>query len=116
MAELSSQLKKRSHELREANRKVEDIRATLDCSWSLAQKNAASTAARLVSALDEECKLSTKAHLLLPVNDEAAADNEKKKHRNTSSPGSGSSSSSGSSRHRHSHHTSNTDNQHWLLG
>ena len=47
---MSVQVKKKSHELSEANRKVEDMRETLDCTWSILQKMAPSSG--LLQALD----------------------------------------------------------------
>ena len=38
VAELSSQVKKKSHALGEAARKVGDMRQTLDCTWTIVQK------------------------------------------------------------------------------
>ena len=115
MSELSSKLKKTGHELSEAHRKVEDMRQTLDCSWSLLQKYSGTSGAALVSELDRECKLSTKAHLLLAVNDEAAV--ERKSSSSSSTPAANVPVvTSSSNRHRHSHHVSNNDRQHWLLG
>ena len=87
------------------------MRQTLDCSWSVVQKYSGTRGATLLSDLDRECKLSTKAHLLLAVNDEAAVD--KKKKTSSSSPAAA---GSAGTRHRHSHHVSNNDRQHWLLG
>ena len=69
----------------------------------------------LVSELDRECGLSSKAHLLLAVNDEAAADL-----RTRPRPGSAAQPPAPPpappTRHRHSHHVANNDRQHWLLG
>ena len=73
MAELNSLVKKKGHEVSEANRKVDDMVETLDCTWSVVQKSAGvGGGALLLSELDRECALSSKAHLLLAVNDEAA--------------------------------------------
>ena len=89
------------------------MRQTLDCSWSVVQKYSGTRGATLLSDLDRECKLSTKAHLLLAVNDEAAVDKKKKTSSSSSSPAAA---GSAGTRHRHSHHVSNNDRQHWLLG
>ena len=116
MAELSSQLKKKGHELSEAHRKVGDMRETLDCTWSIVQKSGGAGAS-LLSDLDTECKLANKAHLLLAVNDEAAV--ERKKEKKTAAAAAASTPTRAppaQTRHRHSHHVSNNDRQHWLLG
>ena len=103
-------MKKKGHEASEANRKVDDMVETLDCTWSVVQRSAGAGlggGAVLLSELDRECALSSKAHLLLAVNDEAAGSE-----RRTERPPAPSS----QPRHRHSHHVTNTDRQHWLLG
>ena len=91
------------------------MRQTLDCSWSVVQKYSGTRGATLLSDLDRECKLSTKAHLLLAVNDEAAVDKKKKSSSPPAAAGVTTAGSAGN-RHRHSHHVSNNDRQHWLLG
>ena len=113
MAELSSQLKKKGHELSEAHRKVGDMRETLDCTWSIVQKSGGGGTS-LLSDLDTECKLANKAHLLLAVNDEAAV--ERKKEKIVSASATPTRAPATQTRHRHSHHVSNNDRQHWLLG
>ena len=109
VAELNSLVKKKGHEASEANRKVDDMVETLDCTWSVVQKSAGAGlggGAVLLSELDRECSLGSKAHLLLAVNDEASGTE-----RRTDRPP-----ASSQPRHRHSHHVTNNDRQHWLLG
>lgn len=100
----------------EANRKVDDMVETLDCTWSVVQKSVGAGigggGALLLSELDRECALSSKAHLLLAVNDEAAG-TERRTER-TERPERPQ--APAQPRHRHSHHVSNNDRQHWLLG
>lgn len=117
VTELSSQLKKKNHELLETSRKLSEVGESLDCTWSLVQKTAGRCGESLMTSLDEECSLSTRAHLLLAVNDEAVqqrterTDSASLKSVTTPTSGGG-----GAGRHRHSHHVSNNDRQHWLLG
>ena len=115
VTELTSQLKKKNHELLETSRKLSDVRESLDCTWSLVQKTAGRGGESLLTSLDDECSLSTRAHLLLAVNDEAvlqrAERTESVSLKSETTPASG-----GGTRHRHSHHVSNNDRQHWLLG
>ena len=101
-------VKKKGHEVSEANRKVDDMVETLDCTWSVVQKSAGlgGGGALLLSELDRECSLSSKAHLLL--NDEAPGTERRTERPAASVPA--------QPRHRHSHHVSNNDRQHWLLG
>ena len=108
VAELNSLVKKKGHEASEANRKVDDMVETLDCTWSVVQKSTGAGAggSLLLAELDRKCRLGAKAHLLLAVNDEAAGSE-----RRTERPPAPS-----QPRHRHSHHVTNTDRQHWLLG
>ena len=111
MTELSSQLKKKSHEVVETNRKVREVRETLDCTWSLVQKAGGGGGQSLLDSLDEECSLSSRAHLLLAVNDEAKVERRKERTDRTEKER-----TEPVTRHRHSHHVSNNDRQHWLLG
>ena len=112
VAELNSLVKKKGHELSEANRKVDDMVETLDCTWSVVQKSTGAGAggSLLLAELDRKCRLGAKAHLLLAVNDEAAGE------KRTERPALASAPPSVHPRHRHSHHISNNDRQHWLLG
>ena len=116
MTELSSQLKKKNHELLETSRKLSEVRQSLDCAWSLVQKSAGGGGQSLLRSLEAECSLSSlaRAHLLLAVNDEAVQQRPERTESVSlkSEPTSG----SGGQRHRHSHHVSNNDRQHWLLG
>ena len=110
VTELSSQLKKKNHDLVETKKKLGEVRETLDCSWSLVQRKGGGGES-LVRSLDEECSLSSRAQLLLAVNDEAAVERRKEKKESKERGDTGT-----AKRHRHSHHISNTDRQHWLLG
>ena len=119
MTELSSQLKKKNHELLETSRKLSEVRESLDCTWSLLQKSAGGGGSpALLASLEAECSLSSlaRAHLLLAVNDEAvqqrAERTESASVKSETTPASG----GGGKRHRHSHHVANNDRQHWLLG
>ena len=123
MTELSSQLKKKTHELLETSRKLSEVRESLDCTWSLVQKTAGGGRQALLTSLEAECSLSSlaRAHLLLAVNDEAVQQRAERKEQSASlksEPGlaSGSGGTGRPGRHRHSHHVSNNDRQHWLLG
>ena len=111
VTELSSQLKKKSHDLVETSKKLAELRETLDCTWSLVQRAGGGGGESLVRSLDQDCSLSSRAHLLIAVNDEAAV--ERRKERTESKQGG---KTGPAKRHRHSHHISNNDRQHWLLG
>ena len=107
-------LKKKTHELDESTRKFNDLKETLDCTWTIIQKTGG---ASLLKHLETECKLSQRAHLLLAVNDEAATDKKisgklKKKTLEVAET-----SDARSPTHSHAHgHSENFDRQHWLLG
>ena len=104
-------LKKKTHELNESTRKFNDLKETLDCTWTIIQKTGGSS---LLKHLEMECKLSQRAHLLLAVNDEAAVDKPVDAGDNhpVGGPGPGV-----TVKHRHSHgHAGDSDRQHWLLG
>jgi len=111
--ELGSMLKKKTHELNESTRKFNDLKETLDCTWTIIQKTGGSS---LLKHLEAECKLSQRAHLLLAVNDEAAIDKKaviEQAEKRTVVAGLMPS----KQRHSHGHgHVENTDRQHWLLG
>jgi len=109
VSELGSMLKKKTHEIDESSRKFNDLKETLDCTWTIIQKTGG---ASLLKHLEAECKLSQRAHLLLAVNDEAAVDKPVDKIENTSP-------TPGVTKHRHSHGVGQTgggERQHWLLG
>jgi len=111
VSQLGSMLKKKTHELNESTRKFNDLKETLDCTWTIIQKTGGSS---LLKHLEMECKLSQRAHLLLAVNDEAAVDKPVDAGDNhpVGGPGPGV-----TVKHRHSHgHAGDSDRQHWLLG
>ena len=112
VTELSSQLKKKTHELVETSKKLTEVRETLDCTWTVIQKRGGGDS--LVRHLDEDCSLSSQAHLLLAVNDEAAVERRTERTERTETEAGGG--AGPAKRHRHSHHVSNNDRQHWLLG
>ena len=97
----------------ETSKKLTEVRETLDCTWTVIQKRGGGDS--LVRHLDEDCSLSSQAHLLLAVNDEAAVERrtERTERTETEERGGG---AGPAKRHRHSHHVSNNDRQHWLLG
>ena len=106
-------LKKKTHEMSETKQQFNDLKETLDCTWSIIQKTGG---ASLLQHLESECKLSQKAHLLLAVSDEAVADKVVKEGLLQSERVSG---NIGNQRHnnRHQHLASSDSNlQHWLLG
>ena len=103
--ELGSLLKKKTHELSESTRKFNDLKETLDCTWTIIQKTGGSS---LLKHLEAECNLSGRAHLLLAVSDEAAKDRKVKKEQVVEAIPAES--------QRHSHGHGHTDRQHWLLG
>lgn len=110
--ELGSMLKKKTHELNESTRKFNDLKETLDCTWTIIQKTGGSS---LLKHLEAECKLSQRAHLLLAVNDEAAIDKKVVEQAEKRRPVPGVIPSK--QRHSHGHgHMENTERQHWLLG
>lgn len=112
--ELGSMLKKKTHELNESTRKFNDLKETLDCTWTIIQKTGGSS---LLKHLEAECKLSQRAHLLLAVNDEAAIDKKLFEHDEKRRPVPGVIGIPSKQRHSHGHgHMENTDRQHWLLG
>lgn len=113
--ELGSMLKKKTHELNESTRKFNDLKETLDCTWTIIQKTGGSS---LLKHLEAECKLSQRAHLLLAVNDEAAIDKKVVGQAEKRRPVPGVIGiPSKPQRHSHGHgHMENTDRQHWLLG
>jgi len=102
--ELGALLKKKTHELSESTRKFNDLKETLDCTWTIIQKTGGSS---LLKHLEAECKLSARAHLLLAVSDEAAKEKKVEKQRVEVLP---------AETQRHSHGHGQTDRQHWLLG
>jgi len=109
VSQLGSMLKKKTHELNESTRKFNDLKETLDCTWTIIQKTGGSS---LLKHLEMECKLSQRAHLLLAVNDEAAVDKPVDAGDNHPVGGPGV-----TVKHRHSHgHAGDSDRQHWLLG
>lgn len=112
--ELGSVLKKKTHELNESTRKFNDLKETLDCTWTIIQKTGGSS---LLKHLEAECKLSQRAHLLLAVNDEAAIDKKLVEQAEKRRPVPGVIGIPSKQRHSHGHgHMENTDRQHWLLG
>lgn len=112
--ELGSVLKKKTHELNESTRKFNDLKETLDCTWTIIQKTGGSS---LLKHLEAECKLSQRAHLLLAVNDEAAIDKKLVEQAEKRRPVPGVVGIPSKQRHSHGHeHMENTDRQHWLLG
>lgn len=112
--ELGSVLKKKTHELNESTRKFNDLKETLDCTWTIIQKTGGSS---LLKHLEAECKLSQRAHLLLAVNDEAAIDKKLVEQAEKRRPVPGVEGIPSKQRHSHGHgHMENTDRQHWLLG
>jgi len=112
--ELGSMLKKKTHELNESTRKFNDLKETLDCTWTIIQKTGG---ASLLKHLETECKLSQRAHLLLAVNDEATTDEKisGKLMEKALEVAETSDARSPTQSHAHSH-SENFDRQHWLLG
>ena len=107
-------LKKKTHELNESTRKFNDLKETLDCTWTIIQKTGGSS---LLKHLEAECKLSQRAHLLLAVNDEAAIDKKAVEQAEKRTHVPGVIGVPTKQRHSHGHgHMENTDRQHWLLG
>jgi len=76
-SELAVQLKQQGHDLSQQAKKYAELRQTLDCTWSIIKKTSQSTSSSLLKLLDSECQLSSRAHLLVPINDEAAVGREK---------------------------------------
>ena len=107
-------LKKKTHELNESTRKFNDLKETLDCTWSIIQKTGG---ASLLKHLETECKLSQKAHLLLAVNDEAATDKKINGKLEKIALDEVATSDAVRPRQIHAHsHSEISDRQHWLLG
>ena len=107
-------LKKKTHELDESTRKFNDLKETLDCTWSIIQKTGGVS---LLKHLETECKLSQRAHLLLAVNDEAATDKTISGKLEKKALDEVAASDAVSPRLSHGHsHSEISDRQHWLLG
>jgi len=84
--ELTSQLKKQSHELSQQAKKHGELRQTLDCTWSIIQKTSQGPVSSLLKQLDSECQLSSRAHLLVPINDEAVGGGQGRRNRTEGRP------------------------------
>lgn len=130
LAAQSRLVEDKSRAVDELNGKIESLRATLDCTYTVVQTERDSVAERL----ETECKLSHRAQLLLAASDQAAAgdgeesgqlfssnnrlsfDTPKKKETGHSSGGRQFLSESSDMLHHGHHAHSKGSANHWLLG